>query len=100
MKKTLQTLTFATVTMCLVPTLDGCNAQTAKVVAKSAIDIGLASCIELYPEIQDEGALKELCRWTDEMAPLVKELLSARRMGHARASKMGAPVCTPAPATK
>lgn len=97
MKQTLRTLTVLTALTCLVPlTQVSCNAQTAKVVAKSAIDIGLATCIAEHADISDEAALREVCKWTDEFAPLVKELLSARKAGLARATKMG--TCAPAPA--
>jgi len=83
-------------TSALMVALLACNAQTAKVVAKSAIDVGLASCIADHADIVDEPALREVCKWTDELAPTVKELLSARKSGLAKVAKAGA--CAPAPA--
>jgi len=65
---------------------------TGKQIAKSVIDIALATCIAENADISDEAALREVCRWTDELAPTVKDLLSARRKGVAKA----AAACGPA----
>lgn len=62
----------------------------AKQVAKSVIDIGLALCIANHADVMDEKALRDICRWTDELAPVVKDLLSARKAGLEKASKAGA----------
>ena len=61
-----------------------------KQIAKTVIDVGLAACIAEHAEVEDEAALKELCKWTDELAPLVKDLLSARKRGLQAAAKRGA----------
>ena len=56
-----------------------------KEIAKSAIDVALAACVSEHADLQDEEELREVCKWTDEMAPYVKELLSARAKGLSKA---------------
>ena len=69
----------------------GCLA--GKQIAKGAIDVALAACIAEHPD-DDEAALKEACKWADELAPLVKDLLSARQKGMAKhEAKMSAQHC-------
>jgi hypothetical protein len=69
----------------------GCNPATIKTIARSAIDVTLAACIAEHADIEDEPALKEICKWTDDLAPLVQELIASRKKGMAKASaKMGA----------
>lgn len=75
--------------------LPSCSPALNRQVAKSAIDVALAACISEHADVQDEPALREICKWTDELAPLVKDLLSARQKGLAAASRKGA--CGPAP---
>jgi hypothetical protein len=75
----------------------GCG-PVARQVAKGAIDAGLAGCIAENPDAT-EPELKEICKWADELAPLVKDLLSARQKGAAKhAAKMSAanPACASA----
>jgi len=73
-------------------TAQGCSPGAARQIVKSAIDITLASCIAEHADISDEPALREVCRWTDDLAPLVKELLSARAKG---LSKSRGAACAP-----
>lgn len=67
-----------------------CSPIVGKTIAKSAIDVALAACIAEQADVQDEPALREICYWTDELAPLVKELLAARTRGLAAFSKPAA----------
>ena len=38
----------------------------------------------------DEGALREVCKWGDDLAPIVKDLIAAQKKGLKKAAKMGA----------
>jgi len=69
----------------------GCN-PTGRAIAKSVIDIVLATCIAENADIVDEPALREVCHWTDEMTPTVKDLLAARRKGVAKAAAACGPL--------
>ena len=86
-------LVAAGVTVVMVSAADLVGCLAAKQIAKSAIDVALAACIQEHPDA-DEPELKELCKWTDDLAPLVKELLSARSKA---AKRMGAKACVTAP---
>ena len=66
------------------------GACTPRQAARTAIDLALAACIAEHAEIQDEKELKAICQWADELAPIVKDLLAARKKGLQRASKAGA----------
>ena len=80
----------------------GCSPAVGRQIAKNAIDVGLAACIAENPDA-DEPALKEICKWADELAPLVKDLLSARQKGAVKHSaKMSAanPACATTDAGK
>lgn len=75
------------------PTLvAACSPALDKAIAKSAIDAALAGCIAENPG-EDESALKEICKWTDELAPLVKELIGKQKKGLVKhdAAKVSAP---------
>lgn len=73
--------------------LAGCNAFQ-KQIARSVIDVGLAACLAEHADVDDESALREICKWADDIAPLVKDLLLARRRGMAKA-RMAAQACGP-----
>lgn len=75
-----------------------CSPALDKQLVKSAIDVGLATCIADNADIQEEAALKEICKWGDELAPIVKDLLGARSKGLAKAAAKSAPKpCLPIP---
>jgi hypothetical protein len=81
-------LVFATVM--LAPS-SACSPSINKAVASGLIDVAVAACIAKYTDIEDEAALKAVCHWTEEMAPYVQELLSARKAGLVK--KAGAVKC-------
>lgn len=72
--------------------LQGCSATMTKQIVKSVIDVALAACVAEHTEIQDEPALRETCKYADELAPAVKEILSSRSKGMAKLAKAG-PSC-------
>jgi len=61
-----------------------------RAIAHSAIDVLLATCISEHADIEDEAALKEICKWTPEVEPEVRKLIAARKAGIAKAAKAGA----------
>jgi len=62
-----------------------CNACAfGKAVARTAIDTFVATCIAEHPEIQDEGMMRDVCKYAPDVAPIVKDLLSARQRGYDR----------------
>ena len=71
--------------------LPSCSPLVTKQIAKGAIDVAVAACISENADIADEPALREVCKWTDDMAPLVKDLLSARSRGLGKARAACAP---------
>lgn len=74
-----------------------CSPGLNKTVAKGAIDVALAACIAEHPD-DDEAALKEACKWADELAPLVKELIGARSKGIAKHDSSKKAACAQPPA--
>lgn len=60
--------------------------------ARTAIDVAIAACIAEHADIQDEAELREVCKWTEELGPIVRDLLAARKRGLA---KMKAASCAP-----
>lgn len=85
MERKLVKLFYGSIAMILGVT--ACSLFTTKQLLKSVIDVGLATCIAEHADIQEEAALREVCRWTDELAPIVKDLLSARSKGLAAAQR-------------
>lgn len=79
-------------TTCFAPPA-ACTPQMRKDIAHSAIDILLASCIAEHPD-SSEPELKAVCKYTDENAQMVKDLIAAQKRGSA---KMGAAKCASAP---
>ena len=77
----------------IATTVPGCD-PASRQAARTAIDVGLAACLAERADIEDEVALREVCKWADDLAPIVKDLLAARRKGLAAAAKKGA--CPPA----
>jgi len=101
MKKILVTLSLIVglaVTQVAAAPLEGCSPAIQKEITKTAIDVGLAECLARSADIQDTKALREICKWADELAPVVENLLAARKEGLAKASKAGA--CGPSPGGK
>jgi len=77
---------------CLMP-VAACTPQMRKDIAHTAIDILLASCIAEHPD-SSEPELKAICKYTDENAQMVKDLIAAQKRGSAKAS---AAKCASAP---
>jgi hypothetical protein len=63
------------------------SCAAGKQLAKSAIDIALALCIAEHPDAS-MPALKDLCHYADELAPVVQDLIAAQKK--AAAAKPGA----------
>jgi len=61
----------------------GCG-PVGKTIAKGAIDVAVAACIAEFSDVDDESTLKDVCKITDDAAPYIKELLSARSKGLAK----------------
>ena len=67
------------------------SACTPKQAVRTAIDVAIAACIAEHADIEDEAELKKVCQWAEELGPVIKDLLAARKKGMAK--KMGA--CAP-----
>lgn len=57
-----------------------CSPAINKMIAKDVIDVGIMKCIEENPGA-DKQMLKEICKWADELQPLIDELLASRKKG-------------------
>lgn len=64
-----------------------------KPVARTVIDASIAACIAEHADVEDEPTLQSLCKWTEDLGPIIRDLLAARRRGLARAHQAG--VCGP-----
>lgn len=73
----------------VVAPLEGCGG-VGNTIAKTVIDAGLAACLNDNLDVSDEAALREICKWTEDVGPIVRDLLAARKRGMAKASKAGA----------
>lgn len=57
-----------------------------KPIAKTVIDAVVATCVSEHPEINDEPAMREVCKYAPDVAPIVKDMIGARKRGLARVS--------------
>ncbi len=73
----------------------GCLA--ARQATKTAIDVALAACLAEHADIDDESELRKICQWADDVWPLVRDLLAARRRGLAKARALASDggACSP-----
>lgn len=60
-----------------------------KPIARAAIDVALAACIEENPDITSEPEMATVCRYAPDVAPLVKDLLAARVRGLVKRANRG-----------
>ncbi len=52
--------------------------------AKTAIEVAVATCIAEHPEAATEPELAKVCQYAEEYAPIVEQLLAARKRGLVR----------------
>lgn len=57
-----------------------CTPAARRDVAHAVIDIALATCVAEHPG-NDEPTLRDICRYAEDLAPVVRELLAAQKRG-------------------
>jgi hypothetical protein len=67
----------------------GCTAF-GKQVAKTVIEESIAACLADHSDVNDFSMLKSICKWADDVDPLIQDLLSARQRGFAKLKSVGA----------
>lgn len=76
----------ASAIVCIAQLVAACGIW--KPIAKTVLDMTVATCLEEHPEIQSEPAAREFCKYAPDVAPLVDEFLSARKRGAKRMASM------------
>lgn len=57
-----------------------CTPAARRDVAHAVIDVALATCVAEHPG-NDEPTLRDICRYAEDLAPVVRELLAAQKRG-------------------
>lgn len=70
--------------------LAGC--LLGKTVAKTAIDVALATCVAENPGA-DEKELQAACQFADDVLPIVRQLLAAQKKGAAKGAARDGGAC-------
>ncbi len=73
--------------------LAGCTAFPAQAVT-DVVSLALARCVA-EAEATDEATLAKACKVSEDMMPILHELLASKKTGMARAARAGA--CAPGP---
>lgn len=79
-KEVLMTAGIVLAAVVLVSVFNGCSATADKVLVKSVVDLAIAECVAENPG-KDEPTLREICRYADELAPTVVDLIMAQQRG-------------------
>lgn len=84
------------VAICTAYGIASCSAANNKVFANTAIDATLAACV-LENAMLDIPELQTACKFADDLLPVVKQLIAARKTGNAKeaAARAGAPKDAP-----
>lgn len=70
--------------------LVGCSAAANKQAVNTVLDIAQATCVLTHSEFSNEEAVRKACQITDDLAPVVHDLLGAAKAAKAAGAKADA----------